>query len=186
MGKRGRLVIITAPSGTGKSTVIRHFLKSHPNMVHSISCTTRKTRPDSRDAGDYQFIDKDTFKKWIDEGKFAEWAEYVGNFYGTPREPLDRWLEEGVFVLLDLEVIGGTKLKDLYKDDAISIFLLPPDEEELKRRLSGRGTDSSEVQARRLKTALMEMTYKDKYDHRVINDDLDRACKEIEKIITKG
>ncbi|MBT3182019.1 MAG: guanylate kinase [Deltaproteobacteria bacterium] len=186
MGERGRLIIITAPSGTGKSTVIRRFMETHPDMIHSISCTTRKTRPDKRDAGDYTFIDKETFQSWIDQGKFAEWAEYVGNFYGTPREPLDKWLEEGTFVLLDLEVVGGTELKDLYKEDAISIFLLPPNEEELKRRLSSRGTDSEEVQQERLRTALVEMTYKDKYDHRVVNDDLDRACKEIEKIIMEG
>lgn len=185
MKKRGRLIIISAPSGTGKSTVIRRFLKTHPNVVHSISCTTRRMRPDQRDVGDYTFIDQGTFEKWIGEKKFAEWALYCGNFYGTPREPLDRWIEEGKFVLLDLEVIGGTKLKDLYRDDAISIFLLPPSEEELRRRLSQRGTDSEGAQAKRLKTALMEMTYQDRYDYRVINDDLERACEKIEEIMKK-
>lgn len=182
MAKRGYLVIITAPSGTGKSTVIKRFLDTHPDMVHSISCTTREVRSEG-DSGDYRFIDKDLFKRMIDEGKFAEWAEYCGNFYGTPRKPIDDWIASGVIVLLDLEVIGGTKLKNLYGDDAISVFLLPPNEEELKRRLSHRGTDSAKAQQKRLKTALMEMTYQDKYDYRVINDDLDVACKEIENII---
>lgn len=183
--KRGLLVIISAPSGTGKTSVIRRFMSTHPDMIHSISCTTRSVRPDRKDAHDYHFMDEGTFQKWIDDGKLAEWAPYCGNLYGTPKEPLDRWLAEGKFVLLDLEVVGGTKLKDLYKDDAVSIFLLPPSEEELKRRLFGRGTDSDEARALRLKTALFEMTYKDKYDHQVINDDLERACNEIETIMNE-
>jgi len=182
--KRGFLVIITAPSGTGKSTVIKRFLKKHPDMVHSKSCTTRKVRSEV-DAGDYHFMGAEVFEKMIAENKFAEWAEYCGNFYGTPREPLDDWLTKGKIVLLDLEVVGGTKLKELYGDDAVSIFLLPPSENELKRRLSSRGTDSEAAQQKRLKTALFEITYRDRYDFCVINDDLERACGEIHEIIRK-
>ena len=183
MSDRGFLVIISAPSGTGKSTVIRKFLAEHPKMVHSISCTTRKPRPEKHDAHDYHFIEREQFLEWIDHGKLAEWAEYCGNYYGTPREPLDAWMADGKIVLLDLEVVGGTKLKELYKDDAISIFLLPPSEEELKRRLSSRGTDSVEAQEKRLKTAMFEITYKDRYDFNVVNDNLEHACAEIEAII---
>lgn len=185
MNRRGRLFIISAPSGTGKSTVIRRFLSLHPNFIHSKSCTTRPMRADKRDAGDYHFIGKDEFQRRIEEGGFAEWAEYCGNFYGTPKEPLDKWLNDGKLVLLDLEVVGGTRLKDLYKSDATSIFLLPPTEAELRRRLSSRGTDSPEAQRVRLETALMELKYKDRYDYQVINDDLDKACREIEDIINK-
>jgi guanylate kinase len=181
--KKGRLIIISAPSGTGKTTVIRRFLAKHPNMIHSKSATTRKVRPDKTDAGDYIFLDRNTFEAWVDRGKLAEWVEYCGNFYGTPKEPIDKAIAEGKDVLLDLEVIGGTKLKSMYMDDAVSIFLMPPSTEELKRRLSSRGTDSAEAQKKRLETAMRELTYKDKYDHIVVNDELERACGEIEKIL---
>jgi len=183
MPKRGKLVIITAPSGTGKSTLIRRFLEKHPDVIHSKSCTTRKVRDDKRDAGDYIFIDRSTFKRWISEGKLVEWAEYCGNLYGTPKEPLDRWLEEGKYILLDLEIIGGTKLKKFYGDDTITIFLLPPNDEELKRRLDARGTDSADARKARLERAIHEMEHSGEYDYSVINDDLDRACDEIESIV---
>jgi len=184
--RNARPIIISAPSGTGKTTVIRRFLSSHPGLTFSVSCTTRPIRPGDVDGRDYHFIDEKVFRAGIKEGMFAEWSDYCGNLYGTPKGPLDDWLAEGKDVLLDLEVIGGTKLKALYGDRAISIFLVPPSEEELKRRLFGRGTDSPEAQKKRLETAHMEMTYKEKYDYQVINDDLDKACEEIEKIISRG
>ncbi|MBU4484350.1 guanylate kinase [bacterium] len=183
---RGKLIIISAPSGTGKTTVIERFLSTHPKTVHSISWTTRPVRGDEKQGAYYYHVEKDEFEKGIKEGKFAEWAEYVGNYYGTPKAQLEDWLTHGKFVLLDLEVVGGTTLKSLYKDDAISIFLLPPSEDELKKRLSRRATDSAEVQQRRLQTALMELTFKDRYDFQVVNDDLDGACSEIEKIINNS
>lgn len=183
--KRGKLIVISAPSGAGKTTVIRCLTAKHPEMVHSISCTTRPPRPDSMDRRDYTFTDKKKFKRWIEEGRFAEWAEVHDHLYGTPREPLDEWILDGVDVLLDVDVVGGINLKKLYKDDAVLIFLLPPSIEELKKRLSHRATDSKEAQELRLKNALKELTYKNKYDYQVINDDLDRACAKIEKIIFK-
>lgn len=182
MGK-GRLIIISAPSGTGKTTVINKFLSQHPKMVHSISCTTRPMRSGEVNGRDYHFIDKKTFEKWISENKLAEWANVHNNMYGTPKEMLDNWLSEGRDVLLDIDVVGAANLKKLYKKNSISIFLLPPSEEELKKRLTMRATDSKEVQALRLKNALEEIQHKDEYDYQVINDDLDRACKEIEEII---
>ncbi|MFH1873952.1 MAG: guanylate kinase [Pseudomonadota bacterium] len=184
MNKKGRLIIISAPSGTGKTSVIQRFLFTHPHMMHSVSCTTRSKRGQEVDGKDYHFIDELTFKTWIKENKFAEWAKYCGHIYGTLKEPLDKAIEQGKDVLLDLEVIGGTKLKDIYQDKAISIFLLPPSDQELRRRLSQRKTDSEQAQQARLKTALMELTYKDKYDYQVINDDLERACQEIEDILS--
>lgn len=182
--RKGRLIIISAPSGTGKTSVIRKFLSTHPNMIHSISCTTRPMRPDKADKADYHFIDEETFRAWIDKGKFAEWAKVHGHFYGTPKEPLDEWLKKGRDVLLDVDVMGGMNLKKMYGNRAVSIFLVPPTDEELGRRLSKRGTDSAEAQALRLKNALKEMTCRDEYDYRVVNDVLDRACLEIEKILT--
>ena len=181
----GRLIIISAPSGGGKTTVINRFLETHPNTIHSVSWTTRPIRKGEIDGIDYHFIDEKIFRDGIENNQFAEWAEVHNNFYGTPIEPIDRWLTEGKDVLLDLDVIGGLKLKDLYKKKAIAIFLIPPSTEELKKRLVGRGTDSKEVQELRLKNALEELTYKERYDYRVVNDVLERACLEIEEILKK-
>jgi len=185
MPTRGRLIIISSPSGGGKTSVIKHFLETHPNTVHSISYTTRPPRPGDVDKDYYRNVDRETFEKGIKEGMFAEWAEVHHHLYGTPKGPLEDFLNEGKNVLLDLDVIGGLNLKELYKDEAVSIFILPPSEEELKRRLSARATDSEEVQAIRLKNAIEEMTYQDRYDHRVINDDLEKACLRIEEIMKR-
>lgn len=180
---KGRLIIISAPSGTGKTSVIRRFLKTHPRMIHSVSCTTRPIRAGEKDGEDYHFISAETFRKMAQEKAFAEWAEVHKHSYGTPREPLDRWMEEGIDVLLDLDVQGGMNLKKMYGKRAISIFLMPPSEEELKRRLASRGTDSPEVQALRLQNARREMTFRDRYDVCVLNDNLDQACRAIEKVL---
>jgi|SRR3989338_2997625 len=181
--KQGRLIIISAPSGTGKTSVIQRFLVKHPNMIHSVSCTTRPQRITETNGKDYHFIDAATFQKWIQEGKLAEWADVHNYRYGTPKEPLDEALSIGKNVLLDLDVVGGMNLKKMYQDRAVSVFLIPPDIEELKRRLFQRGTDSPEQQEIRLKNAMKEMTVKNQYDYQVVNDILDRACGEIEKIL---
>jgi guanylate kinase len=132
---------------------------------------------------EYHFMDKKTFGDKATAGLFAEWCEVHENLYGTPREPIDKWIAEGKDVLLDLDVIGCLKIKKLYCEKAVAVFLLPPDEEELKRRLFSRGTDSEEQKKIRLNNAREEITYKDKFDHQVINDDVERASGEIEKII---
>lgn len=183
MIRQGRLIIITAPSGTGKTSVIRKLLSIHLQMVHSVSWTTRPIRPGEVKGRDYCFIDEEAFRKGIANDRFAEWAEVHGHFYGTPRGPLNEWLKEGRDVLLDVDVVGCLNLKREYGDVAISIFLAPPNMEELKRRLSSRGTDTPDVQALRLKNALLEMKAKDRFDYSVVNDDLDRACEDIERIV---
>ncbi|MBU0630987.1 MAG: guanylate kinase [Candidatus Margulisbacteria bacterium] len=183
MNRKGRLIIISSPSGGGKSSVIRKFLSTHPNMMHSISCTTRPVRKDSRDVKDYKFVTHETFHKWIEENKFAEWAMVHNNYYGTPKEDLQNAIDEGIDVMLDVDVVGGMNLKKMYGDRAIAIFLLPPSIDELKKRLGNRGTDPIEVQQLRLTNAMTELTYKDKFDHQVVNDNLDRACSEIEQIL---
>ena len=182
---KGRLIIISAPSGTGKTSVIHRLLKKHPRMIHSVSWTTRPKRAQEVHDKDYHFTDEATFKKGIEAKTFAEWAEVHNSFYGTPKGPIDQWLQEGRDVLLDIDVQGGTNLKKLYGETALSIFLLPPSVEELKRRLSGRKTDSPKERQVRLENAKKELTYKDKYDFQVVNDDLEKACREIEKIVER-
>ncbi|MBM4394302.1 MAG: guanylate kinase [Deltaproteobacteria bacterium] len=182
----GRLIIISAPSGGGKTSVIRYLMERHPDMVHSISATTRPARPGGADAGYYEMVDEPAFRDGVRDGAFAEWAEVHGFLYGTPRGPLDRWLDEGRDVIADVDVVGGESLKRAYGDRAISIFLLPPSMEALGTRLARRGTDSEEVRGVRLRNAAREVACQDRYDHRVVNDDLDRACAEIERILYGG
>ncbi|MDO8494030.1 MAG: guanylate kinase [Deltaproteobacteria bacterium] len=183
---RGCLVIISAPSGTGKTTVIQRLLEKNQRMVHSVSCTTRARRPQETDGKDYHFLSVEEFQKGIRENRFAEWAEVHGSFYGTPKEPIERWLSAGVTVLLPIDVQGGMNLKNLYPRAAISIFLLPPSEEELKRRLDQRKTDSKAEKEIRLQNAKKEMKFKDAYDHQVVNREVEEACLAIEELIRKG
>lgn len=178
---KGRLIIISAPSGTGKTSIIQKLLTLHPNRVHSISCTTRLKRGQEKEGVDYHFIQTESFKKMIKGGEFAEWAEVHNQFYGTPRTPLEKWLSEGREVLLDLDVQGGMRLKNLFGEKAITVFLLPPSVEELIRRLSNRGTDSEAERTLRLENAKHELSFKDQYDYQIVNSDLDQACRDIEK-----
>lgn len=180
---KGRLIIISAPSGTGKTSVIRHLLKRHPRMIHSVSWTTRPRRSGEVDGKDYRFITEAEFKQGTREGRFAERAVVHNTCYGTPMAPLEAWLKEGKDVLLDLDVQGGMNLKRKYPDRSVSIFLLPPSEAELERRLLARQTDTQEAQQLRLKNAKEEMTFKDRYDHQVVNADLQQACRDIERIL---
>lgn len=154
-------------------------------MVHSVSCTTRPMRKGDVDGRDYHFVDRAKFEGWIKNGDLAEWADVHDHLYGTPKKPLDNWLSEGRDVLLDVDVVGSMNLKKKYGDRAVAIFLLPPSMDELKRRLFDRGSDSQEQQKLRLENALTELAAKDKFDYQVVNDDLDRACSEVEKIIDR-
>jgi len=140
-------------------------------------------RPGEHNGRDYTFLTDKEFGDGIVSGRFVEWAEVHCHWYGTPREPLDQALSAGHDVMLDLDVIGGLRLKECYDERAITLFIMPPSIDELTNRLRARGTDSFEVQAIRLKNALTEITFADRFDHRVINDDLDRVCTEIESIL---
>lgn len=180
--KKGRLFIISAPSGTGKSTVVTHLLKRFPDLIYSISYTTRPPRRGEHDGREYHFVDQMTFKKLIDEGFFAEWAEVHGAFYGTPRIEIEDAISAGRNVVLDIDVQGGMALKARYPE-ALTIFLAPPSFEELKERLSGRKTDPEAVVQKRLENAASEMTFKDRYDRCVVNDELKRAVEEISTLI---
>lgn len=184
--QKGRLIIISAPSGTGKTSVIQHFLKTNPRRIHSVSCTTRLQRDTEVDGRDYHFISPEKFEAMMKQGAFAEWARVHGHAYGTPKAPLEEALQEGKEILLDVDVQGGMNLKKLYGKKALSIFLLPPSAEELERRLTQRGTDSAEGRRIRLENAKREMTFKDQYDYQIINENLEKACFEIEALLEKN
>jgi guanylate kinase len=179
----GRLIVLVAPSGGGKTSVIHRVRRDRPAMGYSVSCTTRPRRRGELDGRDYTFLDEATFREGIASGRFVEWAEVHGHLYGTPREPLDRALAEGRDVMLDLDVAGALAAKKMYGDRAVTIFLLPPSVVELEHRLEARGTEAPEALAIRLHNALNELSFSDSFDHRVVNDDLDRAVAEIERIL---
>jgi guanylate kinase len=179
---RGRLFIISAPSGTGKTTLCSAVLNRFPGMRYSVSFTTRKPRNGERNGIEYHFIKKNDFKDKIKEGKWAEWAEVHGNYYGTSAEWLDKELDSGWDIILDIDVQGAIRLLEKYPE-SISVFIMPPSMEELKRRLELRGTDSSEVIARRLENAVVEMTKKDFYLHVIVNDQLHKAIEQLVTII---
>ncbi len=174
----GTAFVLSAPSGAGKTTLVKRLLEEFPDFGYSISCTTRAPRAGEEDGRDYHFLTVDEFRRTRDAGGFAEWAEVHGNFYGTPLAPLRDILEKGRDVLLDVDVQGAAQLK-LSLANACLVFILPPSLEELERRLRSRGTDSEDVIARRLANARGEIAGGRWFDHVLVNDDLDRACDHL-------
>ncbi|MDR0838244.1 MAG: guanylate kinase [Oscillospiraceae bacterium] len=182
---RGRLIIISAPSGAGKGTVIREIMKLRPEIAYSVSATTRAPRPGEVDGVDYFFITPEEFREREERGDFLENETYVGNRYGTPREAIERNAERGVDTILEIEV-KGARLVRAKAPEALSIFLAPPDEEELRRRLHGRGTSSAEEAQERLDTARDEMNAAGEYMFTVINANAEEAAREILAILDKN
>jgi guanylate kinase len=185
MPTKGHLFIISGPSGTGKSTIVKATLKKRPQLGYSISFTTRPPRVDEEDGVDYHFINEDTFRKKIEANELAEWAEVHGHLYGTSARYIEETLASGRDVLLDIDVEGTKRLSARYPE-AISVFITPPTMIDLEKRLNRRGTDSSEVVARRLKSAEAEMAHVQYYDHVIVNDDLAKALLKLETIIEKA
>ena len=181
-GGRGRLFIISAPSGTGKTTLCSAVLEHFPEMLYSVSYTTRKPRNGEQNGIDYHFIKKKDFKDKIEDGKWAEWAEVHGSYYGTSAEMLDKGLDSWHDIILDIDVQGTIRLLERYPE-SVTIFIMPPSIEELKRRLELRNTDSDEVIARRLENAKMEMAKKDLYLHVIINDQLPESIEQLIAVI---
>ncbi len=183
ISKGGRLFIISAPSGAGKTTLCNAILKKFPKLCYSISHTTRKPRPREQDGVDYFFITDDEFKNNIEKGIWAEWANVHGHFYGTSSQFIDRYLSEGKDILLDIDVNGARQILCRYPH-SITIFIMPPTFETLKQRLIKRGTDSNQNIAKRLKNAKTEIAQKNLYKHVVVNDSLPEAIKTISAIIS--
>lgn len=180
---RGRLVVISGPSGVGKGTVVTRLVDELPDAEVSTSVTTRRPRDGERDGIDYHFVDDGGFDQLIEAGELLEWASYAGNRYGTPRGPVDDALEAGRDVLLEIEVKGALQVRARCSD-AVLVFLVPPSEEELERRLVGRGTEDPDERALRLATARAELDAADVFDHRVVNDDLDACVARVLALLT--
>ena len=180
--KKGLLVIFSGPSGSGKGTIMKSLLASRDDTVLSVSMTTRAPRPGEIDGYHYHFVTREEFQKTIDEDGFLEYAEYNGNFYGTPEAPIRRLLNEGKNVMLEIEVQGAEKVMD-HRSDVVSIFITIPSFEELERRLRGRGTESEEVIRGRMKTSQHELSRAFRYQYIVLNDEVEKAVGRINTII---
>ena len=180
--KKGRLVIISAPSGAGKGTVIGELLKMNPDIAFSISATTRDPRPNEKHGREYYFFSPEEFEEMAVREKFLEHESYVGKRYGTLREPIDENMAYGVDTILEIEVKGARKVKSKIPE-AVTIFIMPPSEEELRRRLTERGTNTQPDLDERLTVAHEEMAAANEYDHVIVNDDAIRAAKEILSIL---
>lgn len=178
----GKLIVISGPSGAGKSTVIKRLIDANPNIVFSVSATTREPRPGETDGINYYFVSKARFEEMIEKGELLEYARYVDNFYGTPREPVYNSLIQGRDVLFDIDVQGAMQIKRTCPT-AILIFMVPSSFSEIEKRLRGRGTDSDEVIRHRLETARNEYRYAPDYNYLVLNDDPAKAVEEIEAIL---
>ena len=180
--KKGRLVILSSPSGGGKSTVCRLIKEKFPELEYSISTTTRPLRPGDEEGRDYIFIEENKFKEMIENNDFVEWAVVHGNYYGTSRNVIEDYLKQGKDCILDIDVQGGMHIKEKYPD-SVSIFIMPPSIEELEKRLKGRSTDSEESIQTRLKNAKEEIEYRDQYDHIIVNDKIEETINKIVEII---
>ncbi|MBV5261133.1 guanylate kinase [Synechococcus moorigangaii CMS01] len=178
----GKLIVLTGPSGVGKGTLVRSLLARQGNVFLSVSATTRQPRPGEVDGQDYFFKTRAQFEAMIAAGELLEWAEYAGNYYGTPLPPVTAQIQQGNFVLLEIEVIGANLVKNIYPE-ALRIFILPPSFAALEERLRGRGNDSEAAIAKRLARAKEELAMSHEFDYEIVNDDLETALVELEKVI---
>ncbi len=181
---QGKLIIFSAPSGAGKTTIVRHLLNKFPQLSFSISATTRELRGNEKHKDDYYFISKEDFLHKVARQEFVEFEEvYNGTFYGTLRSEIERIWEEGKHVIFDIDVEGGLRLKRKYENDALAVFVQPPSLAVLKERLTARGTDRPEKLTERFLKAEKELLYADKFDVILENFDLDLACKHAEELV---
>lgn len=181
-GESAKVFVITGPSGVGKGTLIKQLLGRVPDLALSVSATTREPREGEEDGRDYHFLTEEQFQERIVAKDFLEFATYSGNHYGTLNSELDRCLEKGRSVVLEIEVQGAQQVRAA-RPDSVQIFIAPPDPAVLRERLRGRGTDSPEAIDSRLKTAEQELAQQDDFDHRIVNDDLAKASDELESIV---
>ena len=179
---KGTLFVVTGPSGAGKGTVLGKVFQQVDHLHFSVSATTRAPREGEVDGVNYHFMTKENFLSLVEQGRFLEYAQYVGNYYGTPMAPVEKKLEQGIDVLLEIEVQGALKVMEKCPD-AVSVFIAPPSLEELGNRLRGRGTEAEETVAKRLETAAWECSQMDKYQYIVVNDLVDTAVDKMRAII---
>lgn len=180
--KRGMLIILSGPAGVGKGSVVKRAMELVDNLYMSVSVTSRKPRPGEIDGVHYFFKSREQFEDMIREQRLIEWVEYCGNYYGTPKEYVTQQLEKGRNIVLEIEVEGSMKIKNMFKD-AILCFIVPPSYEELERRLRGRRTEDEETIQRRLKRALEEFRYIPQYDYIILNDTVEDAARRFTSII---
>src|SRR6202162_4614832 len=183
--RRGLLIVISGPSGVGKDTLIKRLLELDRNLRYSVSCTTRRPRPNEKDGVDYTFVSREQFKKLIEENAFLEWATYNGNLYGTLTEQVERARADGHDIVLKIEVKGAEQVRERVPD-GIFIFVVPPSVDELVRRQEERTTETSSNMTPRREIATREMEYSRRYDHIVVNDELERAVAQILAIVQKA
>lgn len=179
-----KVIIFSAPSGSGKSTIVKYLLSKYPFLEFSVSATSRAPRGSEKDGVDYYFFTPERFRELVAQDAFVEYEEvYPGSFYGTLKSEVERIWKKGHTIVFDIDVKGGVNLKRIFGKKALSVFIKPPSIQELERRLIGRGTDSAEAIAKRVGKAAEELTYEDRFDHVLINDNLEVAFKEASDIV---
>ena len=182
----GKLIIVSAPSGAGKTTIVKYLLTSGLNLGFSVSATSRQIRPGEVDGKDYFFITPEAFRIKIEEGDLLEWQEvYKGNFYGTLKSQVKFLLDQGKNIIFDVDVVGGLNIKKHFGDRALSVFVSPPSPEELENRLRSRNTDSEETINKRMEKARWELGFAPRFDYILVNNDLETAKKEAHKVVTE-
>lgn len=179
---QGKLIVLTGPSGVGKGTLMQKLLQRHPELYYSVSATTRSPRPGEVDGKNYYFITRKKFEQLVAQGEFLEWAEFAGNYYGTPRAAVLDHIQSGKLVILEIELEGARQIRASYPN-ALRIFILPPAFSELERRIRGRGQDSEEAIARRLNRAQEEIRAADEFNLQIVNDNFETALNEIETVV---
>ncbi|ROL57735.1 guanylate kinase [Bacteroidetes/Chlorobi group bacterium Naka2016] len=182
---RKQLIVLSAPSGAGKTTLAKHLLSTFPQFKFSVSATTRKPRPNEVDGKDYHFLSEGEFKQLIANGGFVEYEQIFGNYYGTLKSEIEKSLQKGEIVVFDIDVKGALSIKRLFPNESFLIFISPPSIEVLKERLIKRGTESPEQLQKRWERIQMEMEQRDKFDYVLVNDDLEEAKKELIEIVQK-
>ncbi len=179
-----KMIVFTAPSGAGKTTIVKHLLKKYKQLSFSVSATTRPKRANETDGQEYYFMDKKTFQKNIKAGAFIEWEEvYQGRYYGTLKSEIKRLLNAGKVIIFDIEVIGATDIKNQFRDDCFVVFVKPPSLQKLIRRLTDRKTETPEDLKKRIQRIKKELSYENAFDYVLMNDDLDKALEEAEGLI---
>lgn len=184
INRRGIMLVVSSPSGAGKTTLTRNLLREEENVSLSVSVTTRDRRPSEIDNVHYQFVSKRHFEAMRDGGELLEWAEVHGNYYATPREPVEKALSEGRDMLFDIDWQGTRQLLEKMRDDVVTVFVLPPSADELRARLERRAEDSAEIIKRRLQNAIEEIAHWNEYDYILVNRDLDKSFARLRAILT--